>query len=216
MSDEPPGHQDQEARIVPGLWWVARGILAPIIRLVFRLRVVGADNIPEHGPTLFVANHISMWDPPMIGFALARRHVYFMAKSELFAVPGLGWAIRRLGAFPVERGGADRSAIRTARKVLARGDALLMFPEGTRSSGGRMGEAWPGAGALALANGVHVVPVAIDGSNRRVGPVRVAFGAPIDLSDLPPASRGERSQLAADRMMTAVGALRRPVHGGAT
>jgi 1-acyl-sn-glycerol-3-phosphate acyltransferase len=210
MSDE------RDARIVPWLWWVARAVLAPIFRLVFRLRVVGAENIPTGGSTLFVANHISMWDPPMIGHALARRRrVHFMAKSELFAVPGLGWAIRRLGAFPVERGGADRSAIRTARGVLGRGDALLMFPEGTRYSDGHMGDAWPGAGALALADGVRVVPIAIDGSNRRIGPVRVAVGAPVDLSDLPDSSRGERSQLAADRMMTAVGALRVPAHAAA-
>jgi len=197
------------ARIVPALWWVARGILAPLVRVGFRLRVGGVENIPTEGPTLFVANHISMWDPPMIGYALAsRRRVYFMAKSELFRVPVLGWAIRRLGAFPVERGGADRSAIRTARAVLARGDALLMFPEGTRNVDGHIQPAWPGAGALGLADDVRVVPVAISGSNRRLGPVRVSVGTPLDLSELPAGPRGERSQMAADQMMVAIGALR--------
>jgi 1-acyl-sn-glycerol-3-phosphate acyltransferase len=205
VSDEPT------ARIVPALWWLARGILAPLFRLVFRLRVVGVENIPTEGPTLFVANHISMWDPPMIGYALvSRRQVYFMAKSELFRVPVLGWAIRRTGAFPVERGGADRSAIRTAREVLARGDALLMFPEGTRNADGRLQPAWPGAGALGLADHVRVVPVAIEGSNRRIGPVRVSVGTPLNLSEIPDGSRGARNQLAADRMMDAIGALRGP------
>ena len=198
-----------DARIVPALWWLARGILAPLFRLAFRLRVGGVENIPTEGPTLFVANHISMWDPPMIGYALvSRRRVYFMAKSELFRVPVLGWVIRRTGAFPVERGGADRSAIRTAREVLDRGDALLMFPEGTRNTDGRIQPAWPGAGALGLADHVRVVPVAIAGSNRRFGPVRVSVGTPLDLSELPAGPRGGRSQMAADRMMAAIGALR--------
>lgn len=198
-----------DARIVPALWWLARGILAPLFRLAFRLRVGGVENIPTEGPTLFVANHISMWDPPMIGYALvSRRRVYFMAKSELFRVPVLGWVIRRTGAFPVERGGADRSAIRTAREVLDRGDALLMFPEGTRNTDGHIQPAWPGAGALGLAEHVRVVPVAIAGSNRRFGPVRVSVGTPLDLSELPAGPRGERSQMAADRMMAAIGALR--------
>jgi 1-acyl-sn-glycerol-3-phosphate acyltransferase len=202
------------ARISPVLWWVARAVAAPLFRLVFRLRVVGANYIPTEGPTLFVANHISMWDPPMIGYALAsRRRIYFMAKSELFAVPGLGWVIRRGGAFPVERGGADRSAIRTAREVLGRGDALLMFPEGTRNTDGGLRPAWPGAGALGLLDGVRVVPVAIDGSNRRIGPVRVTIGTPLDLSGLPDGPRGERNQLAADRMMAAIGILRQPASG---
>ncbi len=202
---------DRGAYINPFLWAVARCILGPAFWLVFRLRTVGADNIPEHGPTLFVANHMSMWDPPMIGQALvSRRRIYFMAKSELFDIPILGWAIRRLGAFPVARGNADRAAIRTARDVLGRGDALLMFPEGTRNTDGQFGEAWPGAGSLALADGVVVVPVVIEGTNRRIGPVRVAVGKPLDLSDLPDLSRGERSQIAADRMMAAIGALRAP------
>jgi len=202
---------DSPARIVPAVWWVARAALAPLFRLVFRLRVSGVENIPVGGPTLFVANHISMWDPPMIGYALVRRRrIYFMAKSELFRVPVLGWAIRRTGAFPVERGGADRSAIRTAREVLARGDALLMFPEGTRNRDGRIQPAWPGAGALGLADHVRVVPVAIDGSNRPIGPVRVRVGRPLDLSGLPDGPRAERNQAAAERMMDAIGALRPP------
>jgi len=205
---------DRAPHIDPVVRAIARGILGPLFRFVFRVRTVGVENIPTHGPTLLVANHISMWDPPMIGHALlSRRQIYFMAKSELFDVPVLGWVIRRVGAFPVERGNADRTAIRTAREVLGRGDALLMFPEGTRHADGHLGQAWPGAGALALAEGVVVVPIVIEGSNRRIGPVRVAVGNPLDLSDLPKSSRAERSQLAADRMMRAIGALRAPTEG---
>ena len=83
-----------------------------------------------------------------------------------------------------------------------------MFPEGTRSTDGVLRPAWPGAGALGLADGVQVVPVAIDGSNRRLGPVHVAVGPPLDLSGLGEGPRGERSQQAADQMMAAIGAIR--------
>ena len=202
MSDQP------EVRIDPLVWWTARVVLAPIFRLVFRLGWHGAENIPSEGPTLFVANHISMWDPPMLGYALAgRRRIFFMAKQGLFANSLVAKILRRGGAFPVDRGGADRAAIRTARDILARGDALLMFPEGTRFKSGELGPAWPGAGALALAEGVTVIPIGISGSNRRFGPARIIIGGPLDLSDLTTGARGERSQIAADRMMAAIGAL---------
>jgi 1-acyl-sn-glycerol-3-phosphate acyltransferase len=199
------GHQ---VRIAPGVWWLARVLLGPIFRLVFRLRWRGAENIPASGPTLFVANHISMWDPPMIGYAWAgRRRIFFMAKQELFAHSLVARTLRRGGAFPVDRGGADRTAIRTARDILARGGALLMFPEGTRFTSGKPGPALPGAGALGLAEGIQVIPIVISGSNRRFGPARIIIGGPLDLSDLNTGARGERSQMAADRMMAAIAAL---------
>jgi 1-acyl-sn-glycerol-3-phosphate acyltransferase len=198
-----------DVRIDSLVWWAGRILLAPLFRLVYRLRVEGADRIPARGSTLFVANHISMLDPPMIGYALAsRRKIFCMGKVELFRNRVVGAVLRRGGAFPVDRGGVDRAAIRTARDILARGDALLMFPEGTRYTSGELGPAWPGAGALGLAEGVRVVPIAISGSNRRLGPVRIRVGPPVDLSDVAEGPRGERSQMAADRMMAAIGELR--------
>lgn len=197
-----------EVRITAWIWWLGRILLTPLFVLVFRIRTIGRQHIPATGGTLFVANHISLWDPPMIGCALAsRRQVYFMAKSELFAIPVLGAVIRRGGAFPVVRGSADRAAFRTARDILLRGDALLMFPEGTRQDGGAIGAALPGAGALGLIDGIQVIPVRISGSNRRLGPVRVQIGAPIGFTDIDAAARGERNQRAADRMMAAIAAL---------
>ncbi len=197
-----------EVRIHPVEWWIARVLLAPILRVILRLRWHGEGNIPAAGPTLFVANHISMWDPPMIGYALSgRRRIYFMAKRELFANSLVAKLLGRTGAFPVDRGGADRAAIRTARDILGQGGALLMFPEGTRFKDGQLGPAWPGAGALGLVEGTQVIPIAISGSNRRFGPARIIIGGPLDLSDLTTGPRGERSQMAADRMMAAIGAL---------
>lgn len=189
-------------------WWVAGHIvLAPGIMGVKRLQVLGKEHLPSSGPTLVVCNHVSQLDPPTMGLAALPRKSYYMAKQELFDVPVLRRIIWRIGAFPVERGGADRRAIRLAREVLGRGDMLLMFPEGTRSREGRLRPGLPGAGALGLVPGVTVVPAAIWGSQRRLRRVRVVYGPPLDLSDLTDGPRSRRSQVAVERMMAAVAAL---------
>lgn len=195
-------------------WWVAgHVVLVPPIRLVLRLRVTGREHVPAAGPVLIVCNHVSQVDPPVLGVAALPRKTYYMAKIELFRVPLLGRTIRGLGAFPVVRGGADRRAMRLARDILRRGDVVLMFPEGTRNRDGVLRPGFPGAGALGLEPGVTVVPAAIWGSQRPLGPVRVAFGPPLDLGDLEDGPRGRRSQAAVDRMMAAVAAVL-PAAGG--
>lgn len=194
-------------RINPVLWNIVRVVLPPLFRVTVRWRREGVENIPSSGAVLFVANHVSNADPPLLGAAALPRRVYFMAKRELFRNRVAAYLLGAVGAFPVDRGGADRTAFRTAREVLASGECLLMFPEGTRSADGRPGPAWPGAGALGLEPGVTVVPVAIWGSQRRWGPVRVRVGAPIGFDGIPDAPRAARSQAAADRMMEAVSRL---------
>ncbi len=190
------------------VWPITYVMCKAIFQGVYRLRRGGRQNIPRRGGVLLVCNHISGLDPPMIGTAATPRRTHYMAKEELFRGPVVTRILRAVGAFPVERGGADRHAMRTAKDVLARGDCLLMFPEGTRSLDGRLGPAMPGAGALALDETVTVVPMAIWGSQRRFGPVRVEIGSPLDLSDLTVGPRGARAQAAAERMMAAIAELR--------
>ncbi|MCB9010847.1 MAG: 1-acyl-sn-glycerol-3-phosphate acyltransferase [Actinobacteria bacterium] len=196
-----------EARIHPILYAISSLVLRPLFRTVYRLRRGGGHNVPATGPVLFVSNHVSGMDPPLLGAGALPRRLHFMAKKELFAHPVASWIISRVGAFPVDRGAADRNAIRVAKAVLNRGDALLMFPEGTRSDDGQLGPAWPGAGSLALDDGVRVVPMAIWGSQHRFGPVRIEVGPPLDLSDLTEGSRAARARVAADRMMVAIAEL---------
>ena len=189
-------------------WWAGgHVVLVPFVRGVLRLRVSGRENIPAQGPVLVVSNHVSELDPPTLGVSALPRKTYYMAKLELFGVFLLGRMVYRLGAFPVARGGADRRAMRLAREVLRRDDLLLMFPEGTRHSDGRLHPGLPGAGSLGLEPGVTVVPAAIWGTQRWTGPARVVFGPPIDLSDLDQGPRSLRSQVAVDRMMAGVAAL---------
>jgi 1-acyl-sn-glycerol-3-phosphate acyltransferase len=189
-------------------WWVAGHILlAPGIMGVKRLSVRGKEHLPKSGPTLVVCNHVSQLDPPTMGLAASPRKGYYMAKVELFSIPLYRRIIWRSGAFPVERGQADRRALRLAREVLRRGDMLLMFPEGTRSPQGRLRPGLPGAGWLGLEPGVTVVPAAIWGSQHRLRKARVVYGPPIDLSDLREGPRSRRSQAAVERMMAAVAEL---------
>lgn len=199
-----------------GPWWwvVGRAVNWPMAHLGMRLRRMGVEHVQGGGATLIVSNHVSQADPPLVGIAALPRQLFYMAKEELFGVPGLGHFISHLGAFPVNRGGADREAFRTARGILRRGDALLMFPEGTRQKDGRLAAPWPGAGSLALEEGVRVVPAAIWGSQSLLGPpVRVAFGPQLDLSGIDGGSRSERSSRMAEAMIGAIAELL-PTVGG--
>ena len=128
-----------------------------------RWQVRHADRVPSKGPVIVISNHLHIVDPPIV-VACTRRKLIVMAKRELFEVFFAGGYFRAMGTFPVNRFGADIGALRMARSVLREGGALLMFPEGTRSRGGGMRPALPGAAMIALMSGATIVPCAITGS----------------------------------------------------
>ncbi len=151
-------------------------MLQPAIHIYFRLRRAGREHIPEGG-VILASNHRSFLDPFVIGLCL-RRPIYFVAKRELFDNALLGWVLNCLGAFPVRRGESDEEAMVTALTLLERGEAVVIFPEGTRKRVGPLREPKRGVGRLALQSGVPVVPIAVKGSDRarrgwRIRPVRV-------------------------------------------
>lgn len=186
-------------------------ILGLLFRIVFRLRVVGLENIPVSGGAIIASNHISNFDPPLLGVA-ANRPLHFMAKKELFANPVFAWVITKLNAFPVQRGTADRVAIRKALSVLEQGQVLGIFPEGTRSKTGALGSPEPGVALIAAKSGAPIVPAAIIGTNQ-VGksllPPRftVIFGLPI----YPLEGKSDKEQLEqlSKQMMDAISRLLR-------
>src|SRR5580692_756974 len=169
----------------PVLYWTLRAILVPFFLVYFRLARIGREHLPRKGPLLLAANHRSFLDPFVIG-TLIRRPVYYMAKRELFEKRWQAWVLNALGAFPVDRGASDRDAMQTARAILARGDCVVVFPEGTRVRPGGLGDPRRGIGRLALETGAPVAPVAVIGRDevrrgRRIRPrkVRLRVGPPL-------------------------------------
>jgi 1-acyl-sn-glycerol-3-phosphate acyltransferase len=143
--------------------------------------VRGREHVPPEGGLIVASNHVSFWDPPLVGTA-AIRELHFLAKEELFRTPVLGPLIRSYNAIPIRRGVADLSGLTKAMEVLRAGRALLMFPEGTRARDGELKAAPPGVGMLAVATDARIVPACISGSDRpgkwltRRGRLRVSFG----------------------------------------
>ena len=128
--------------------------------LIFRTRVIGAENIPKSGAFILAANHVSNWDPPFLG-TFIDREVCYMGKEELFKNPVMAWACRSLHVFPVKRGAADKTAIKTAVKILKEGKCLGIFPEGTRSKTGKLGKAEAGVSLIAAMTKAPIIPAAI-------------------------------------------------------
>jgi 1-acyl-sn-glycerol-3-phosphate acyltransferase len=150
----------------PVVYWITRAILQPFLLIWFRTQRIGRDHIPRRGAVVLAANHKSFLDPFVIGLCL-RRPVYFVAKRELFEHRLIGWFLNCLGAFPIRRGESDEEAVATVKAVLARGDAVVIFPEGTRiRDAEKLGKPKRGVGRFALECGVPVVPIAVHGTER--------------------------------------------------
>lgn len=180
------------------LYTILRFWLLLIARLFFHLRVEGVEHIPASGGVIFAVNHVSYVDPLVVGVAVGRR-LHFMAKAELFRDRAFAWLLRKLNAFPVSRDRMMPSTFKRSLALLKAGEALVIFPEGTRGDGLTLGEAKPGIGLLAKKSGAAVVPVYHRGAERvlpkgallpRLHPVTVWFGKPLRF----PADAGSRGR----------------------
>jgi 1-acyl-sn-glycerol-3-phosphate acyltransferase len=174
------------------LKWIALG---PLLRLVFRPQVEGAENVPAEGPAILASNHLSYADWLFMPLTLPRR-VTFVAKAEYFTTPGIkGWFQRLFfsgsGQVPIDRSGASAAegALTAAKRVLAEGELFGIYPEGTRSHDGRLYRGKTGVARLALETGVPVIPVAVVGTDVVAPPGKkfgsftrpvVRFGKPLD------------------------------------
>ena len=156
-------HERTRARGVnPLVYWIVRAVLQPFFHVWFRLGRKGREHIPDGG-VILAANHRSFLDPFVIG-ACINRPVYFVAKRELFEKRLQAWFLNALGAFPVRRGESDEETVRTSLELLARGESVVIFPEGTRVRSGSLGAPKRGVGRLALESGAPVVPIAVTGT----------------------------------------------------
>jgi 1-acyl-sn-glycerol-3-phosphate acyltransferase len=160
----------------PLVYWPVRWLVKPAILVYFRLRRLGTEHVPDGG-VILASNHRSFLDPFAIGCCIGRP-IYFVAKRELFKNPMLGWLLNCLGAFPIRRGQSDDESMDTALALLERGQAVVIFPEGTRIRTGSLARPKRGVGRLALQSGKPVVPIAVEGSENvrrgwRIRPVKV-------------------------------------------
>jgi 1-acyl-sn-glycerol-3-phosphate acyltransferase len=171
-----------------GVGWTytfARIVLTVPTWLLWRVRAIGVENVPKHGPLVLAPNHFSQMDHFFVGLFL-RRKIRFMAKSQLFGPPVLTYIYKHGGVFPVRRGHHDEVAFETVRRLLDQGEMLLVYAEGGRMRSQQLGEPKPGIGRIALESGVPIVPVAIKGSERarqwkklRFPKTTVQFGDPL-------------------------------------
>lgn len=161
------------------LYHLGKFLISILFYPFYRIKVTGKQHIPKKGPVIICSNHTSNLDPPVVGIT-ASRTIHFMAKEELFNGKILGGILRRVHAFPVKRGLADRNALRGGLKILEEGGTLGLFPEGTRSKDGKPGNALPGVGFFALRSQAEVVPCVIISDYKLFRRTKVVYGKPMD------------------------------------
>ncbi|MDD5287948.1 MAG: lysophospholipid acyltransferase family protein [Dehalococcoidales bacterium] len=202
-------------------YYFFRFSISLLSRLLLRCRVTGRENVPQHSACIVVANHVNLLDSPLLGVSLGRK-VYFMAKEELFHSRFIGWLAVQSGAFPVAKGRLNRRAGRRALELLARGQTLIIFPEGGRSGDGKLGQAYPGAALLAVKSDVPIVPVGISGTGQLIGKrwflrrprITLNIGQPFTLSAVHDKLSKEETARLTFEIMTHIAGLLPPEYRG--
>jgi len=191
------------------IYRIARALVTAFLALFNNWSIEGRANLPEEGPVVLVANHISNWDPLYVACSV-KRVVHFMAKEELFKNSFSRMAFNSFQCFPVKRGKVDRNALRLAAAYLENGEVLGMFPEGTRSKTAEMLPFQPGAAMFALRSNALIVPVALEGTRTSFpatlrGKVRVLIGEPLVYPELSGAKiNGEDLQKVTDEIVASI------------
>lgn len=204
-------------------WVFARVLRATVgvaLRSIYRVRVLGKENLPAEGGYILAGNHVSYLDP-MLLWCVTNPPTHFMARSDLFAKPFLGWFLPRVWTLPITRDSADRTAIKRATALLQAGDVVGIFPEGTRREAGAleagMSEAHAGVAFIAMRAGVPVVPVGISGTERalprgakvpRFPQVTIRYGTPVCPEEFEGYERRERLGLMTAEIMRRIAAER--------
>ncbi len=177
------------------LYYLGRFIAWVYLRILYRVKVHGIENVPGRKPFIICSNHINWMDPLTIGTSIpASYRVHYMAKNELFKNFVIAFLLRKVGAFPVKRENADYTAIKRAYRLLKEGQVLGLFPEGSRSKSGRLQKAYNGAALIAVRSGVPIIPVAVVGPYRFFKPVHLYIGPPFVLRPLVYEKKDEKKE----------------------
>ena len=185
-------HQKSNCENNNFLYCFARCIIRPILDVLSHLETHGTANIPRQGGVLLVSNHVTLLDTLIIG-AATDRELHFMGANNFYRIPCFGWLLTKFNGFSIKRGTPDRQALKEALSRLQAGKALLIFPEGTRSTDGTLGEIKKGASFIIHHSGVPVIPIFLKGAEHfmprgakfiRPAKLSVTFGSPIDFTAL--------------------------------
>lgn len=164
------------------LFKIIYGLVKGIYFSFYNVKVEGKENIPKQPGFIIASNHRSFADPPLVAVSASMMTRFaFVAKEELFRNKFFGWLIRKLGAFPVERGKGDMKVISDAVERLSEGKNLVIFPEGTRSKDGKLGKGKTGVALIAAKSQAVVVPTAVcyKGKLRFRKKITIKYGKPI-------------------------------------
>jgi 1-acyl-sn-glycerol-3-phosphate acyltransferase len=194
--------------------WIASLI---VIKLNFKRRVFGRENVPSKGPFIFVSNHVSYLDPLILGTALpCSKWFNYLAKKDLFEKPVTGWYLRQIHALPLDRDG-DITTLKTVVKLIKSGRSIILFPEGTRSKDAELQPARPGVGFIAAKTNVPILPAYIEGSYecmpagtesvKKGGRINVFIGKPLRFDNID-CSKKDTYQKISDEIMRSISCLK--------
>jgi 1-acyl-sn-glycerol-3-phosphate acyltransferase len=193
------------------MYSVVRGAIVGFSKVWFRLEVHGRENVPTEGPFIVSPIHRSNLDTPVLG-ALTTRRLRYMGKESLWTSRPMGWFLTALGGFPVQRGTADREALKAALACVERGEPLVMFPEGTRQSGPVVAEMFDGPAYVACRTGAPIIPVGFGGTeaampkgSKFVRPVKMVMVIGEPLVPPPPKESGRVSRRAVRELTAELG-----------
>lgn len=203
---------------------LTRSLFRVFFILFYRHRVYGAKLLPK-GAAIIAPNHVSYWDPPMVGASYTGNLTY-LAKKELFDVPVLCWCIKHLNSYPVNGSASDLNSIKLIIKLLEEGKKIVIFPEGERTDDGQLGEIKSGIGMLALRSKAPIIPVYISGTYeiwpahqkypKFWGKTAVVFGSPIYIEKYLVLSKKESQEAIAKQVAISIATLRDWYNSGAS
>ena len=160
---------------------IVKFVVKLITIILYRVKIIGKENIPKTGAAIICPNHVHFWDAPTI-VAYTKRKVNALAKEELFVNGFVKWLADQTGIYPIKRNSADLQAIKIALKVLKNDELLMLFPEGTRNGIAKGVKPKNGAVVIAAKAGVPIIPIGVNGSFKPFSKITIKIGTPIDYS----------------------------------